>query len=112
MRGSDKNRTVGPEALSRRQVLFGQRRADNDAKAVAQVGSGCLMAKGVACRLCEDSCEAGAFRFQPLIGGRTEVRVDEARCTGCADCVDRCPVSAISISGKTRTAQFEGAGRG
>ena len=112
MSESDRNRMAMPEALSRRQVLFGRREADHATKAVAQVGSGCLMADGIACRLCEDSCEAGAFRFRPQIGGKSEVRVDEERCTACGDCIGHCPVGAISIAGTMKRTPSEGVGLG
>lgn len=63
----------------------------------ARVSSACLEAKGVACRMCEASCEAEAIRFKPKLGGGATMTVSQDRCTGCGSCVAGCPVQAIAI---------------
>lgn len=57
----------------------------------------CLENRGVACRACEYECGESAIRFRPALGGRTEVRIDETRCTGCGECLGTCPEDALVI---------------
>ncbi|WP_299620426.1 4Fe-4S dicluster domain-containing protein [Pelagibius sp.] len=95
---------AGAELLSRRRLLLG-RAADAPREDVASVGSACFMARGIACRLCEDTCDTGAFRFRPLLGGRAEVTVEESRCTACGDCLDICPAGAIALTAASRPAE-------
>lgn len=64
----------------------------------AAVSTSCVETKGVACRVCQDGCDANAIRFKPAIGGRSEPWIDEDDCTGCGVCLSLCPVSAITIS--------------
>lgn len=92
------------ELLSRRRLLLG-RGADSRRPAVAGVGPACFMAQGIACRLCEDTCDAGAFRFRPLLGGKAEVTVEESRCTACGDCLDICPAGAIALTAASPPAE-------
>ena len=101
---------AGAELLSRRRLLLG-RAADARREAVAGVGPACFMARGIACRLCEDACDAGAFRFRPLLGGRAEVTVEENRCTACGDCLDICPPGAITLTAEGRPAEPANAAR-
>ncbi len=70
---------------------------DPPLEAVAVIGEGCFEPQGVSCRACEDICEARALRARPMLGGRAEMRVDAAACTGCGACVPICPASAIEI---------------
>ena len=63
----------------------------------AQVSDGCLERQGISCRLCENRCEANAMRFRPMIGGRSELKIDRARCTGCGACVASCPAKALTV---------------
>jgi ferredoxin-type protein NapF len=63
----------------------------------ATIGPGCVETKGVACRLCQDPCEANAIRFRPAPGGRYEPAITPA-CTGCGTCVALCPAAAITIN--------------
>lgn len=95
---------AGAELLSRRRLLLG-RGADAQRQSVASVGPACFMARGIACRLCEDTCDTGAFRFRPLLGGRAEVTVEESRCTACGDCLDICPADAITLTAASRPAE-------
>ena len=64
----------------------------------AAITSDCLETQGVVCRACETACEAAALRFRPQRGGRTQVLVDAAACTGCGACRGVCPVAAIKMS--------------
>ncbi|WP_191090111.1 ferredoxin-type protein NapF [Histidinibacterium aquaticum] len=66
-------------------------------EAVASVGEGCFEPRGIACRACEDVCEARALRARPQLGGTAVMTVDEESCTGCGACVPICPANAITI---------------
>ncbi len=57
----------------------------------------CLEFRGTTCRLCESACEDGAIRFRPLPGFKTRAWIEEAECTGCGECLARCPRQAIRI---------------
>lgn len=63
----------------------------------ARLADACLENKGVTCRACEFECGESAIRFRPALGGRTEVRIDEAKCTGCGECIGTCPQDALFI---------------
>lgn len=67
---------------------------------VARLASTCLALRGVACRLCEESCEARAIRFRPERGGVSRPAVDRGQCLGCGSCVSMCPVDAIEVVGE------------
>lgn len=67
----------------------------------ASIGSSCIEIKGIVCRMCEESCAAGAITFRPRPGGRAQGIIDEKLCTGCGSCVAICPVKAITASPKT-----------
>lgn len=64
----------------------------------ASVAAGCVETKGIACRMCDDACEARAIRFRPQGGGRSLAEIDTAHCTGCGACVSICPVKAITVT--------------
>lgn len=64
----------------------------------ASVSQACVETKGVACRICEDSCDSLAIRFRPMVGGRATPEISTDDCIGCGTCVARCPVSAITIT--------------
>ena len=66
-------------------------------QAVAVVGEGCFEPMGIACRACEDACEARALRARPRLGGTADMTVDAEACTGCGACVPVCPVDAIAV---------------
>jgi ferredoxin-type protein NapF len=61
----------------------------------AHVQAQCLANRQVECRICAESCEPRALRFTAAPGGIARLHSDPAACTGCADCVAPCPVSAI-----------------
>lgn len=63
----------------------------------AAIGDGCLEPKGIACRVCQDTCETNAIRFRPQLGGRSAPFLDKDACTGCGACIAACPVGAISV---------------
>ncbi|MCB1960203.1 MAG: ferredoxin-type protein NapF [Rhodocyclaceae bacterium] len=63
----------------------------------ARFGAACIAAKGVECRICGESCEAGAVRFRPVLGGISQPEFEIERCTGCGACVAPCPVTAIAM---------------
>lgn len=64
---------------------------------LARIGDECMARRNVVCRSCGDSCEAGAIRFRPQLGGAAQPEVDEARCTGCGACVAICPSRAVTV---------------
>ncbi|MCC2113519.1 MAG: ferredoxin-type protein NapF [Hyphomicrobiales bacterium] len=76
---------------------FGTERGERRLNFVAEATTACLDRKGVACRLCENWCPEDAIRFRPMIGGRSEVIINRARCTGCGACVEPCPAAAMSM---------------
>ena len=63
--------------------------------------AGCLAAQNVVCRTCGESCDEGAIRFPPILGGVARPLLDESRCTGCGVCLADCPTLAIRISPST-----------
>ena len=63
----------------------------------AEIGIDCLALKKVECRVCGESCDAGAIRFMPVLGGVSSPALDRGRCTGCGMCVAPCPTKAIAM---------------
>ena len=59
--------------------------------------AGCLEFAGTTCRLCESACEWEAIRFRPLPGFRTRAWIEAEACTGCGECLSRCPQKAIVV---------------
>lgn len=59
------------------------------------ISAGCLPRLGVVCRTCAEACDERAIRFQPRVGGPALPSLDDGRCTGCGQCLARCPVDAI-----------------
>ncbi len=64
----------------------------------ATIGTACLAAQRVECRVCGERCEAQAIRFRPRLGGVAQPVLDANACTGCGDCVAPCPVGAITVA--------------
>ncbi|MCB1522067.1 MAG: ferredoxin-type protein NapF [Hyphomicrobiaceae bacterium] len=71
----------------------------------ARIAPSCLELQGVACRVCQDSCEASAISFRPLLGGRFEPVICQDACTGCGACLAACHVAAIAISERQTPAE-------
>ena len=95
------------QLVSRRNFLFGAFKTDADPgdeaeRTVAQVNKSCLVNAAVACRSCEDFCEARAIRFRPKQGGHYFPEINADLCTSCGDCLSACPVQAISMVGDNR----------
>lgn len=57
----------------------------------------CLAAAGIHCECCRDSCDAGALRFRPKLGGPPEPVLDADLCTACGACLAVCPNQAIHL---------------
>ncbi len=95
--------------INRRDFLSGQRSAapppadaDGHDVPVALDLASCLVRRGVVCRACGDACDARAIRFRLLPRGLADISLDHNLCTGCGDCVPRCPVGAISLNPQSR----------
>jgi ferredoxin-type protein NapF len=82
-----------PGALAARQPS-----ARNAWRQTAEIGPGCLSARGIVCRACGDACEPRAIGFRLVVGGKATPELQLARCTGCGACLSVCPVQAVSIS--------------
>ena len=80
---------------SRRALFLGMRRSD--APPVAAIAQSCLALRNTACMVCRDGCSAGAIRFALTIGGARPL-IEPALCTGCWDCLPRCPTGAIALA--------------
>jgi ferredoxin-type protein NapF len=63
----------------------------------ARIGSGCLAARGIVCRLCAEHCESRAIRFRLVVGGAAVADIDAGACNGCGACVGVCPNDSIRI---------------
>lgn len=64
----------------------------------AAIGEGCLSSNGVTCRICGDTCETRAIKFQLAVGGKAFPSVDTSACNGCGACQALCPVHVISFT--------------
>ena len=62
------------------------------------IGSDCLNNKGVYCQSCKDSCEENAIIFNQMKMGIQLPQIIPNRCTQCKDCLQACPVGAITIN--------------
>lgn len=60
-------------------------------------GGRCLSVRGITCRSCGDSCSTRAIRFRPQVGGRADLHIDLALCTGCGACVPVCPAGVLKV---------------
>ena len=68
---------------------------------VAAIGTDCLAARGVECRVCGEACPEGAIRFHLQRGGVARPVLDAGRCTGCGACIGPCPTRAIAMQSDT-----------
>jgi ferredoxin-type protein NapF len=82
---------------SRREFLLGRAGRAAPASARARMTEACLDRQGIVCQACRDTCAPGAIRFLPLAGGASTPIVDDARCTGCRECLAVCPANAITF---------------
>ena len=57
----------------------------------------CLAQRQVECRVCGEVCDHSAIRFRPQLGRVAQPMVDVQACTGCGECVARCPERAIEL---------------
>jgi ferredoxin-type protein NapF len=57
----------------------------------------CLSIKGIVCRTCGEACEAEAITFKLKFGGTAKPKIDDGLCTGCGECLHRCPVDAVVL---------------
>lgn len=57
----------------------------------------CLAQRQVECRVCGEVCDHTAIRFRPQLGSVAQPVVDVQACTGCGECVARCPERAIEL---------------
>lgn len=76
---------------SRRSFLRGQWRSKSE------INSQCLNNQGVYCQSCKDSCEEQAILFNQVDKGIQRPTIVSELCTHCMDCVESCPVDAITI---------------
>lgn len=63
----------------------------------AQINDGCLAERGVECRICGESCDEQAIRFQLAIGKVARPLVNPDQCSGCGACVASCPSNSIRL---------------
>lgn len=85
--------------VSRRDLLrsVGDKARLIEANGIVSIAAHCLAFTGVACRSCEDACLQRAIRFRPQLGGQYHPAIDTTQCTVCGECLDVCPVDALSI---------------
>lgn len=69
--------------------------------AIARVGAVCLSARGLACRVCAEWCDAQAIAFRLDVGGREHPEINAVTCTGCGGCVAVCPANAIAMENQS-----------
>ena len=62
-----------------------------------QITDRCLAHRQVECRVCGEVCDRSAIRFRPQLGGVSQPVVEVAACTGCGECVARCPAGAVEL---------------
>ena len=74
---------------------------------IAQIDDTCLARQQVVCRTCGETCEVGAIRFPPRIGGVAQPELSFADCTGCGECLSACPTGAITIGRRSAEEEKE-----
>ncbi|HJW03039.1 MAG TPA: ferredoxin-type protein NapF [Azospira sp.] len=65
---------------------------------VVNFGAACLARQNVECRICGETCDAGAIRFRPRLGGVALPQLDADACSGCGACISDCPTHAIALA--------------
>ena len=61
----------------------------------------------IVCRQCEDpACEAACPSEAFCRSEKGILKIDEDKCTDCADCVEACPYEAVRISPRSGTAMM------
>ncbi|MXR37273.1 ferredoxin-type protein NapF [Craterilacuibacter sinensis] len=64
----------------------------------AVIAKNCLAAQQIECRVCGESCDADAIRFELAIGQAPRPLLALEACTGCGECVRACPAAAITLA--------------
>ena len=62
-----------------------------------QITARCLAQQQVECRVCGEVCDHAAIRFRPQLGSVAQPVVNVEACTGCGECVARCPSRAVEL---------------
>ncbi len=62
-----------------------------------ELGAGCLLPAGIACRVCTDACDQTALRFDLRVRPVGAILVDVTACTGCAACLPACPTGSLTL---------------
>lgn len=70
---------------------------DTAFKLIASINDQCFAVRAVICRSCAEVCETGALKFKQVVGGISQVLLDNSACTGCGECVSICPADSISM---------------
>ena len=88
--------------ISRRQFLrgdfAGRTMPTVEGGLATVIAASCLAYGNVVCRSCGETCEVGAIRFRPRLGGAAVPEVEGGKCTGCGACMAPCPVKAIVLA--------------
>ena len=63
----------------------------------AEITASCLANHAVECRICGDTCDAGAIRFVLAVGKVAQPQITSTQCTGCGACFAPCPSNSIRI---------------
>lgn len=77
---------------SRRAFLTGHWRNKTE------ISSDCLNKQGIYCQSCKDVCREDAIIFNQVQRGVQLPLIVADKCLSCRDCVECCPVDAITIS--------------